>query len=81
VPRKPDGFGWPRLAADEQARAEERRKLIAGAADEETHEAAAEWAERTAVEQGLPPRVMDIAVLRDVMRLMGLLKDEQPPAE
>jgi len=25
--------------------------------------------------------VMDIAVLRDVMRLMGLLKDEQPPAE
>jgi hypothetical protein len=49
--------------------------------DEELRKDAAEWAERTAVEKGLPPRVMGIAVLRDVMRLMGLLKDEQPPAE
>jgi hypothetical protein len=49
--------------------------------DEELRKDAAEWAERTAVEQGLPPRVMDIAVLRGVMRLMGLLKDEQPQAE
>jgi hypothetical protein len=48
---------------------------------DELRKDAAEWAERTAVEQGLPPRVMDIDVLRDVMRLMGLLKDEQPPAE
>jgi hypothetical protein len=49
--------------------------------DDEIRETAAEWAERTAIEQGLPPRVMDIDVLRDVMRLMGLLMDEQPPTE
>jgi hypothetical protein len=46
----------------------------------ELGETAAEWAERTAIEQRLPPRVMDIDVLRDVMRLMGLLTDEQPQA-
>ena len=42
----------------------------------ELRETAAEWAERTAIEQRLPR----IDVLRDVMRLMGLLTDEQPRA-
>jgi hypothetical protein len=53
--------------------------LAIAVADEETHGTAVEWGEFTAVEQGLPPRVMDIDVLRDVID--GLLKDEQPPAE
>jgi hypothetical protein len=33
-----------------------------------------EWAERTAVEQGLSPKVMDVAVLRRVVQLLGLAK-------
>ena len=49
--------------------------------DEELRKEAAAWAERTAMEQGLPPRVMDIDILREVMRLMGLLKDEPSRVE
>ena len=41
--------------------------------DEELRARACEWAERTAVEQGLPPRVEDVAVLRRVLYLMGFV--------
>jgi hypothetical protein len=41
--------------------------------DESLRESAAEWAERTATEQGLPPRVADIAILRHVARLLGFI--------
>jgi hypothetical protein len=40
--------------------------------EEELRAEAAAWAERTAVEQGLPPSVMEIEGLRQVARLMGL---------
>jgi len=48
---------------------------------DEVRELAAAWAERTAIEQGLPPRVMDIAVLRQVGRLLGLVEPEQSGVE
>ena len=41
--------------------------------DDELQELAQQWAERTAVEQGLPPRIEDVAVLRHVLYLMGFL--------
>jgi hypothetical protein len=44
--------------------------------DDELRKQAAEWAERTAVEQGLPPKVTDQDVLRQVARLLGLLDRE-----
>jgi hypothetical protein len=49
--------------------------------EDELRESAAAWAERTAIEQGLPPRVMDIAVLRKVLRLLGLVEPEQSEVE
>ena len=44
----------------------------AGVTDEELRARAAEWAERTALEQGLPPRVADLDVLRQIARLLEL---------
>lgn len=44
--------------------------------DDELREAAHRWAEETAVAQGLPPRVMDLAILRDVCELLGIRKAE-----
>jgi hypothetical protein len=41
--------------------------------DDELRALAEQWAERTAAEQGLPPKVEDIAVLRHVLYLMGFL--------
>ena len=38
----------------------------------EIRKLAASWAERTAVEQGLPPRMADVDVLRKVARLLEL---------
>jgi hypothetical protein len=40
--------------------------------DDELREAAAKWAEETAVAQGLPARVEDLDVLRNVCELLGL---------
>jgi hypothetical protein len=37
---------------------------------------AREWAERTATEQGLPPKVEDVATLRRILFLMGFLDAE-----
>jgi hypothetical protein len=42
--------------------------------DERLRKLAREWAERTAVEQGLPPKVTDVATLRRVARILGLEK-------
>lgn len=44
--------------------------------DDELREAAHRWAEETAVAQGLPPKVMDLEVLRDVCELLGLREQE-----
>jgi hypothetical protein len=43
-----------------------------GVTEDEIRDLAAAWAERTATEQGLPPRVMDISVLRQVVYLLEL---------
>jgi hypothetical protein len=48
--------------------------------DEELRKRAQEWAEKTAVEQGLPPKVTDHAVLREIARLLELeLSDATAP--
>lgn len=39
------------------------------------------WAERTAVEQGLPPRIEDIAVLRQILYWLGLVDLGGKPVE
>jgi hypothetical protein len=49
--------------------------------DDELRELAAAWAERTAVEQGLRPKVMDLAVLGEVVLLLGLVEPEQSEVE
>jgi hypothetical protein len=41
-------------------------------------EQAAQWAEETAVAQGLPPRVEDLEVLRHVCELLGLRESDPP---
>jgi hypothetical protein len=48
--------------------------------DDRLQELAQQWAERTAVEQGLPPRIEDVVVLRRVLYLMGLLDLDGRPA-
>jgi hypothetical protein len=48
---------------------------------DDLRQSAAEWAERTAIEQGLPPRVTDIATLRHVARLLGLLEPDGGPSQ
>lgn len=40
--------------------------------DRELRERAQEWAERTAVQAGLPPKVIDTATLRRIAQLFGL---------
>jgi hypothetical protein len=42
-----------------------------GVSEDETRRQAAAWAERTAIEQGPPPRVIDIAVLCEILHLLG----------
>jgi hypothetical protein len=46
--------------------------------DDELQERAATWAEETAVAQGLPPRVEDLEVLRDVCELLGVRRLDAP---
>ena len=43
---------------------------------ENLHEQAREWAERTAIESGLPSKIQDAAILRRVLLLMGFLGEE-----
>jgi hypothetical protein len=46
--------------------------------DDDLREAAAKWAEETAVAQGLPPRVEDLDVLRSVCELLGIDGSDAP---
>jgi hypothetical protein len=46
--------------------------------DDELRAAAHSWAEETAIEQGLPPRVEDLEVLRNVAELLGLPDSDAP---
>jgi hypothetical protein len=46
--------------------------------DDDLREQAAAWAEQTAVAQGLPARVEDLEVLRDVCELLGLRRSDAP---
>ena len=46
--------------------------------DDELSERAEKWAEETAVAQGLPPRIEDLDVLRDVCELLGLRRSGAP---
>jgi hypothetical protein len=46
--------------------------------DESLRERAAKWAEETAVEQGLPARIEDLEVLRNVCELLGLRESDAP---
>jgi hypothetical protein len=46
--------------------------------DESLRERAAKWAEETAVAQGLPPRIEDMEVLRNICELLGLRESDTP---
>jgi hypothetical protein len=45
---------------------------------DDLQERAATWAEETAVAQGLPPRIEDLAVLRNVCELLGICESDAP---
>jgi hypothetical protein len=49
-----------------------RKERTSARATAEFRKLAASWAERTAVDQGLPPRVADVEVLRKVAQLLEL---------
>jgi hypothetical protein len=49
-----------------------RKKTTSARTAADLRNLAASWAERTAVEQGLPPRVADVDVLRKVAQLLEL---------
>jgi hypothetical protein len=46
--------------------------------DDELRAAAHAWAEQTAIEQGLPARVEDLEVLRNVAELLELRDSDAP---
>jgi hypothetical protein len=46
--------------------------------DDDLRERAAKWAEETAVAQGLPPRIEDLEVLRNICELLGLRESDPP---
>jgi hypothetical protein len=46
--------------------------------DDDLRERAAKWAEETAVAQGLPTRIEDLDVLRDICELLGLRESDAP---
>jgi hypothetical protein len=56
----------------------ERRRTGVPGLDDDLREAAAKWAEETAVAQGLPPRVEDLDVLRSVCELLGIDGSDAP---
>jgi hypothetical protein len=49
--------------------------------EEELQRLAGRWAERTALEQGLPAKIEDVAVLRDVLLLLDLIDADGKPLE
>src|SRR5204863_6236253 len=60
-----------------RAGARRRRTGVPGL-DDDLSERAAKWAEETAVAQGLPARVEDIEVLRNVCELLGICESDAP---
>ena len=46
--------------------------------DDSLRQRAAKWAEETAVAQGLPPRIEDMEVLRNICELLGLRESDAP---
>jgi hypothetical protein len=46
--------------------------------DDSLRERAGKWAEETAVAQGLPARIEDLEVLRNVCELLGLRESDAP---
>jgi hypothetical protein len=46
--------------------------------DDELRERAAKWAEETAIAQGLPARIADLQVLRNICELLGLCESDPP---
>lgn len=46
--------------------------------DDDLRERAANWAEKTALAQGLPAKIEDIEVLRNVCELLGLRESDAP---
>jgi hypothetical protein len=54
---------------------------ILAVSEDEIKKPAAAWAERTAIEHGLPPRVTNIAVLSQVLYLLGLVKLDRSELE
>jgi hypothetical protein len=46
--------------------------------DDELREAAHQWAEETALAQGLPARVEDLDTLRNIVELLGLRASDAP---
>jgi hypothetical protein len=55
-----------------------RRRTGVPGLDDDLLQRAAEWAEETAVAQGLPARVEDLDVLRSVCELLGLRQSDAP---
>jgi hypothetical protein len=49
--------------------------------EDEIRKQATAWAVRTEIGKGLPPRAIDIAALRQVLYLLGLVKLEQSEVE
>jgi hypothetical protein len=46
--------------------------------DDTLRERASKWAEQTAVAQGLPARIEDLEVLRNICELLGICESDAP---
>lgn len=55
-----------------------RRRIGVPGLDDSFRERAAKWAEETATAQGLPARIEDLEVLRDICELLGLRESDPP---
>jgi hypothetical protein len=55
-----------------------RRRTGVPGLDDELRERAARWAEETAIAQGLPARIEDLEVLRNICELLGLCESDPP---
>jgi hypothetical protein len=55
-----------------------RRRTGVPGLDDELRERAAKWAEETAIAQGLPARIEDLEVLRNICDLLGLRESDPP---
>ena len=55
-----------------------RRRIGVPGLDDSLRERAAKWAEETAVAQGLPAKIEDLQVLRNICELLGLRESDAP---